>query len=637
MEHVHPVVDSDTRFTINPVTRQIRNESSRKTTLIQNDHNSERFTFSLEKVVEGHDMSTCNRVEIHYLNASKDGKTQTKGLYTVDDLRVDGDNVVCSWLISQNATGLVGPLTFLLRFKCVEGNVITYAWNTAIYTGIMVSDGINADESFTTDYVDVIEQWMESLRIQFSHWEDETVDRMNEDISAWKETESGKVRGEMTAFSAQWNQALSVERKRIDNLVRLPDGSTTGDAELQDIRVGADGTIHKSAGNAVREIDYRLDTAKERKYGYFNPVDITINENIVYNLVTRTPLEIDGGQYCECDVIENTIVSVNCSAWSQYNLFCGGAFYDSADNLIKCFKNTEAGNFSNVEMVVPMGAVRMIVNGKRGYDVKVSSFVPLDLFDDISAIKNAPMISNHWYGKKVVWLGTSVPFGANATKSYPHELSKKLNFELVNCSLPGLAIHTNDDGTMLPYGSLCLSKDEYSDQHMIIPDAPITPYVPGGSSNNHYRTYENVFCESNADADLFVFDVVPNNKDFSLTDWDAFDHTNWCYKDGSDFADHRSTFLGALLFLMDKMYTLNENARMVFVLGSTFAYWEGKAAFQTVKNKWNIPVIDLWGKINTSPKSIIKLKSKDGTDWHPSTFAHEVMGEMLVGEMQSIG
>ena len=45
---------------------------------------------------------------------------------------------------------------------------------------------------------------------------------------------------------------LDVERKRIDNLAKLPSGSTTGDAELADIRIASNGRAYDTAGGAVR-------------------------------------------------------------------------------------------------------------------------------------------------------------------------------------------------------------------------------------------------------------------------------------------------------------------------------------------------------------------------------------------------
>lgn len=587
----------------------------KKTTVIQHDHNSERFTFECPKYIEGHDMSTCDLVEVHYLNVDTITKAQNTGVYVVTDLKVatdDPNTVVCSWVISHNATQLVGDLNFVVRYCCTDNGVVTYAWNTAITT-VKVSNGISGSEAVANEYADVLVQWKEDLF---------NAGYINADT--------------IKANIADLGVALGVERKRIDNIVKLPNGSTTGDAELMDIRVGADGVTYDSAGTAVREQIRTLDDMKQQKYGSFASVDLTINEDTVFNANTGTVQVQSGGRYTEYVITNETMLLVSGFSWSSYASFPLGAFYDRNGELIMKIGHTASEAHTKELYHVPKSAIKLIVNGNTWNVPAIEKFVSGDLDADILAIREKlTTLESTMTGKKVVWIGTSVSFGQYAEASYPHEAAEKLGFELVNCSVPGLAIHTNKDGTMAQYGSLALSKTEYAQQGWTIPLEPVK-YVPGGDYNNHYRTYENVFCEANADADLFVFDVAPNNTDFSLNDWNAFDHTNWCYKDGSDFADHRSTFFGALLFLMDKMYALNENARMVFVLGSAFAYREGKNAFQVIKDKWNIPVIDLWGKINTSPRSVVKLKSKDGTDWHPSTFAHVTMGEMLIGEMQSI-
>lgn len=160
MAHMHNVIDSDNRFIINPITRAIKN-GSEKNKLVQGDHNAECFTFEIPRFVDGHDMSLCNKIEIHYTNISTN-KEQSAGVYLVSDLAVDewdDDKVVFSWLISGNATQFAGSLNFLIRFVCLTGETIDYAWHTNIYGGITVSDGMNNGEAVIAEYSDVLEAW----------------------------------------------------------------------------------------------------------------------------------------------------------------------------------------------------------------------------------------------------------------------------------------------------------------------------------------------------------------------------------------------------------------------------------------------------------------------------------------------
>lgn len=309
MAHKHQVYDSDKHFIINPITRVAKTDPSHKTMVIQFDHNSERFTFELPRYIEGHDMTECNKVEVHYLNVDTKTKEESRGVYISNDLNVSEDNenvVVCSWLISGNATQLVGTLSFVVRFCCVEGDEITYAWNTAVAT-VNVSTGINASDAVIAENADVLEKWKAELF---------NAGYINADT--------------MKANISNLSNALNVERKRIDNIVKLPNGSTTGDAELMDIRVGADGDVYDSAGAAVRG---QIGGMSKMSTNLYNPATDTTGY-----IINATGEIVESNNFKYSDIIEIGLgVEFSIKSAVEYN----GT--DGATYLIKYYKNPDTG------------------------------------------------------------------------------------------------------------------------------------------------------------------------------------------------------------------------------------------------------------------------------------------------------
>ena len=162
MTHKHSVYDTDTHFIIDPKTRTFSNESSLKTLVVKNDINSERFTFELPRLIDGHDMSLCNKVEIHYINIENGTKQSSKDVYDADDLQVspeDENIVIFSWLLRGNATKYNGTLSFSICFKCLEADEITYGWNTLIYSKLSVGESYSNTEAVVQEYSDVLQKW----------------------------------------------------------------------------------------------------------------------------------------------------------------------------------------------------------------------------------------------------------------------------------------------------------------------------------------------------------------------------------------------------------------------------------------------------------------------------------------------
>lgn len=175
----HSVIDDDAYFLIDPATRSITTQSEQPLVLIQGDHNSEEVTFAIPKTVDGHDMSLCNKVQVHYINISAANPIDfNHGMFEVHTpiSEADGDLLKFSWVVDSGATVYVGPLNFAVRFMCTktgtdengeETVIIDYSWNTSPYIGTLVSEGLDSTDALIDknyDVVDVLVQtWIASI------------------------------------------------------------------------------------------------------------------------------------------------------------------------------------------------------------------------------------------------------------------------------------------------------------------------------------------------------------------------------------------------------------------------------------------------------------------------------------------
>ena len=160
---IHQVQDDDMVFTLDTVTRKLVNSGSKKKTIPQYSHNSERLTFEFPRYIEGHDMSECNAIQIHYNNIEVKTKNESKDVYECNDIAVEDNKITFSWLISKKATTYEGSLNFIVILKCVADGELNYAYPTEIYDKIRVTRGLDNGEAVDEAFSDILASWKKEI------------------------------------------------------------------------------------------------------------------------------------------------------------------------------------------------------------------------------------------------------------------------------------------------------------------------------------------------------------------------------------------------------------------------------------------------------------------------------------------
>ena len=162
----------------------------------------------------------------------------------VDDYNKYVDNI--NKEIENFETGITSD------FECFKENItkIVHDYITMIDEKIKVQDDVIADavDYMKTNLAITIGELLEN-------------GELNHDIVRALSDVEGELLTRQTEFENEVNNELLTQQARIDNVTQLQEGSTTGDAELTDIRVAYNGKTYDTAGNSVRG---QINTLREK-------------------------------------------------------------------------------------------------------------------------------------------------------------------------------------------------------------------------------------------------------------------------------------------------------------------------------------------------------------------------------------
>lgn len=345
---------------------------------VESDDGVKRLYFKMPRYYGEFDLAQFE-FRINLLNAVKGGDS-----VKIKDMKYGTDEITFTWLPERFVFVSKGDVEFNLCLRKLSGSgedaEVVKEFNTT-RASLPVLQGLETVEQVMEAYPDLVQAWQEELFGRFSGRIDQSLtisgqaadaavvgqrfeeltSRMNMDISTIIDELRQK------ASSAD----LATERSRINQLIA---GATSVDAnaEMTDIRVGLNGKVYETAGDAVRE------QVKNIRASVFDESLFTFTDIEAGNGYLKTDYTLYADEtWFTSDFIE---IAEYCSveyALEEYATLPHMVFYDANKNVISCILGSVSGKLTQNTAVAPENAayLRYVMYIKDGIDRLASQFV----------------------------------------------------------------------------------------------------------------------------------------------------------------------------------------------------------------------------------------------------------------------
>ena len=279
------------------------------------------------------------------------------------------------------------------------------------YVDPKITEFANMVEDFSTQTTSELQSIADDLSLEFQT----VTTELEEDFTTLDETISLKVDVQDNKIDATV-EAIETLTGRMDEFTNLPEGSTTGDAELADIRVAFDGRTYATAGNAVRAQAKELyddisDDLSMLMYDYENQFPTLLFVLGDYNTYTGVPRYNNTYRACSKAPItaKRTMVLWPDSGFRYYLQFVeegvlqSGGWHTSADDNYHGVLQIEAGQ----QFCITVARV----TEDTSETIDINEFLSkIKIWYPVNIMQNVGIMENSYCNKEtgvVEWNGTS--------------------------------------------------------------------------------------------------------------------------------------------------------------------------------------------------------------------------------------